>query len=79
MNPKPEKPQDLNMQQAMRMAASPAGQQLLAALQRQGGTDFQKAKDSVAAGNYDQAKQALSALMGSPEIQDLLRQLEKQS
>lgn len=68
-------PQNFSMQDAMRMANSPAGQQLIKLLQQQGGTDFQTAMSSAAKGNYEDAKQKLSSLMDSPEIRALLAQL----
>ncbi len=68
-------PQGDSMQQAMRLASSPAGRQLLALLQQQGGENFQKAMAAAAAGNYDQVKSTLSSLLSSPEAQELLRKL----
>lgn len=64
-----------SMQEAMRLASSPAGQQLIAMLQQQGGDDFKKAMDSAAVGNYDQVKHSLSSLLSTPEAQALLKQL----
>lgn len=75
MHNQSELPQDISMQQIMRIAASPAGQQLLSLLQRQGGDDFRAAMDSAAAGNYDQVKRSLSSLLSTPEAQELLKQL----
>ena len=75
MNKNAEFPQNFSMQDAMRLANTPAGQQLIKLLQQQGGADFQSAMSSAAQGNYDQAKKALSALMDSPEIMALLNQL----
>lgn len=63
------------MQEAMRLAKSPAGQQLLAMLQRSDTGEIQKAMDQAAAGDYAQAKQTMSSLLASPEIQKLLQQL----
>ena len=68
-------PQNFSMEQAMRMASSPAGQQLLALLQREGGVEFQQAMSKAAAGDYTQAKDALSSLLSSPEAKELLKQL----
>lgn len=68
-------PKNFSMQDAVRLAGTPAGQQLIKLLQQQGNVDFQAAMSSAAQGNYDQAKQALSSLMNSPEIMALLQQL----
>lgn len=64
-----------SMQDAMKIAASPAGQQLLSMLQRSGGNELQQAADLAAAGDYSQAKKLLSSLLANPEAQDLLSQL----
>ena len=63
------------IQEALRLANTPTGQQLLALLQKNGGDDLNKAMNSAAAGNYDQAKQTLSALLTDPEAKKLLEQL----
>lgn len=63
------------IQEALRLANTPAGQQLLALMQQKGGDDLNKAMSSAAAGNYDQAKQALSSLLADPEARKLLEQL----
>ena len=63
------------IQEALRLANTPTGQQLLALLQKNGGDDLNKAMNSAAAGNYDQAKQTLSALLTDPEAKKLLDQL----
>lgn len=66
---------DFSMQEAMRLAKSPAGQQLLAMLQNADTGQLQKAMNEASAGNYDQAKQTMSAIMSSPEIQELLKKM----
>lgn len=66
---------DNAFQDAMRMAQTPAGQQLIRMLQQSGGADIQQAMEKAASGDYSQAKQLLSALMQNPEAKELLRQL----
>ena len=66
---------DNAFQDAMRMAQTPAGQQLIRMLQESGGTDIQQAMEKAASGDYSQAKQILSALTHNPEARELLRQL----
>ena len=68
-------PAGLSSQDIMRMAASPAGQQLIALLRRQGGSNFQKAMANAASGNYADAKQVIESLMNDPQAQKLLKQL----
>lgn len=63
------------IQEALRLANTPTGQQLLTLLQKNGGSNLNAAMDHAAAGNYDQAKQALSALLSDPEAKKLLEQL----
>ena len=69
------KSQDFSIQQAMQLAQTPAGQQLIAYLQSQGGNQFQDAMSKAAAGDYTQAKAMISAMLSAPEAQKLLEQL----
>ena len=66
---------DNSFQEAMRMAQSPAGQQLIQMLQQNGSNELQQAMEKAAAGDYTQAKEILSALMHDPEAIKLLQQL----
>lgn len=75
MEPIQNFPNNLSMQELLRLAASPAGQQLIALLQKQAGSDFQNAMASAASGDYEPAKRAMEALMADPQAQKLLRQL----
>lgn len=63
------------IQEAMKLAQSPAGQQLIQLLQQTGGNDLQAAMEKAAAGDYSQAKQAITSLMNNPEAQKLLKQM----
>lgn len=65
----------LNMSELLRLAQSPAGRQLMALLQQNGGDELQTAMAKAASGDYSMAKQALSGLLSSPEAQALLKQL----
>ena len=69
--------ENFSMQDAMRLAKSDAGQQLLALLQRSNSTQLQQAADQAAAGNYDQVKETLSSFLESEEVRQLLRQMEE--
>lgn len=66
-----------DMSDILRLAQSPAGQQLIALLQKTGGTDLQNAVSKASAGDYAQARQSLSSLLSNPEVQALLKQLEE--
>lgn len=75
MEKNPNLPNHISMQEVLRMAATPAGQQLIAMLRQQGGSDFQTAMSSAASGDYTQAKRAVEKLMADPQAQKLLQQL----
>lgn len=62
----------------MRLAQSPAGQQLLSALQKSGGAELQRAMGKAAAGDYSQARKAISAFLATPEAKKLLKELESE-
>ena len=68
-----------DMSQLLKLARSPAGQQLLSLLQKSGGNELHSAVAQASAGNYDQARQALSALLSTPEARALLKQLEEET
>ena len=70
-----KKSEDFSMQEIMRLAKSPAGQQLLAMLQRSDSGQVQQAADLAAAGQYNQAAQALQGILSSPEAQALIKEL----
>lgn len=70
-----EQNSDFSMQEAMRLAQSPAGQQLIALLQQQNSAQLQNAIHAAATGDYQNAKNALSSLLNTPEAQELLQQL----
>lgn len=63
------------IQEAMRLAKSPAGQQLLQLLQKNGADELRQALSSYTSGDYAQAKQAISALLDTPDARKLLSQL----
>ena len=59
----------------LQLAQSPAGQQLIALLQRNGGGTLQEAISKASAGDYTQAQKTISALLDTPEAKELLQQL----
>ena len=61
----------------MKLAQSPAGQQLLAILKSNPNTNLSNIAATAAAGNLEEAKQQLSSALSSREAQELLKQLEK--
>ena len=75
MENRTELPGGIPMQEILRMAASPAGQQLIAMMRSQGGSELQQAMSNAAAGDYTQAKRAIEKLMTDPQAQKLLKEL----
>ena len=65
-----------NISELIRMAQTPAGQQLIALLQKQDSAQLQQAITYAVSGDYIRARTALSALLSSPEAQTLLQKLE---
>lgn len=70
-----KKSEDFSVQEAMRLAKSPAGQQLLALLQQQNSPALQQAAQQASQGDYTQASQTLQQLLTSEEAKRLLSQL----
>lgn len=65
-----------DLRQLMKLAQSPAGQQLLQLLRQQDGNALDAAVKKAASGDYAQAKEALAGFLNTPEAKALLRQLE---
>ena len=66
--------QEFSMQEAMRLAKSPAGQQLLAMLRQADSHQLQQAMTQVSSGDYTSAQTTIQSLLENPEIQKLLQQ-----
>lgn len=63
-------PQDIT-----RILGSPAGQQLLALLQQDGGATLRAAIGAATSGRTEEAKALLSPIMETPEAQRLIAQI----
>lgn len=74
----PKEPEKFSMQDAMRLANSPAGKALIELLNSDPKT-MEQAKKQADMGNYDQVKQTLSKVMQSPKVQQLLQEMERQN
>lgn len=68
---------DFSMQEAMRLANTEAGKQLIALFQQQHGAAFQNVMDSAKAGDMEQAKRSLASFMADPKTKALLRQMQE--
>ena len=66
-----------SMEDALHLASTPAGRELIALLQSAGGQDVEKAKQAAQRGDYTEAKNSLSELLKSQKVQQLLREMEK--
>lgn len=67
--------QQPDFQQVMALLRSPAGQQLLEYLKKNGGSAAQSAAAQASAGDLSGAQKTISPLLENPEIRALLRQL----
>ena len=75
MEHSPKLPNQPSMWDILRLAASPAGQQLFALMKKQGGEEFQKSMELAAKGDYTQIKRAIESTMTDPQAQKLLKEL----
>jgi hypothetical protein len=66
---------NLSMEEALRLAKSPAGQQLLALLQQSNPDAISQAMQQASRGDYSKVKETLTPLLTSQDVQSLLRQL----
>lgn len=71
--------QNFSAQDAMKLAKTQAGQQLIQLLQQQNSTQLQTAMDKARSGDYAQAKQALSNILNDPKARALLSQLGREN
>ena len=65
------------MQEALRLASSPAGQRLLELIKNTSGNTVETAREQAASGDFEQAKATLSQVLQSEEIKKLLREMGK--
>ena len=67
--------EDFSMQEALRLAQSPAGQQLLAMLRQQDAGQLRQAMEQASAGDLQSARKTVEAMLATPEMQKILGQL----
>ena len=72
-----KKSQEFSMKEALRLAQSPAGQQLQQLLQQADQQTLNSALSQAQQGNYEDAARQIRTLMSSPQAQALLKELEK--
>ena len=66
---------NFSMQDMMRLAGTPAGQELLNYLQQKNQKQLQTAIAHAVSGNMDQAKTLIAQLANDPQAQKLIKQL----
>ena len=71
-----KKSQEFSMKEALRLAQSPAGQQLQQLLQQADRQTLNEAVLKAQQGNYEDAVKQLRSIMSSPQAQALLKELE---
>ena len=69
---------DFSVQEALRLARSQTGQQLLSLLRSQNADALQQAMGQAAAGNYENAAATMAALLADPKASALLAQLGRE-
>lgn len=67
--------ENFSVQDAMRLAGTPAGQELLNLLRRGDSSELQQAAQLASEGNYAQAQKLLSGFLRDPEVQRLLSKM----
>ena len=72
-----KKSQEFSMKEALRLAKSPAGQQLQQLLQQADQETLNSVIEKAKQGDYEEATKQIRALMSSPQAQALLKELEK--
>lgn len=70
--------QGLSMAEAMKLAQSDAGKNMFAQLQKTHGATLQAAMQQAQAGDMEQVKQTLSAILSSPEGKTLMDTIRRQ-
>lgn len=71
--------EDFSMQDALRMAESPAGQQLLAMLRSRDAGQLQQVIDLAKAGDLAKASASIQSMLSSQQARELLKQMEENS
>ena len=71
--------ENFSMQDAMRIAKTDAGKELLKTLQQEKQTDLAAMQKDAAAGNYEQLKASVQTLLASDKVRALLEQIRRES
>lgn len=71
------KQENFSMQDAMRLANSPAGKELLALLKESSDGTVEQARKQAEHGDFEQVKKTLAEVMKNPNVQKLLEEMRK--
>lgn len=74
-----KKSEDFSVQEAMRLAKTPAGQQLLAMLRQENGDQLSQIMGMAQSGDMAGASNALKSILSDRDVQALLQKMEDQS
>lgn len=64
-----------SIREAMALAGSPAGQQLLKLLQQERGDELNQAMEKVSQGDFEDAKKLVASMLSNPQARELLKQM----
>ena len=67
--------ENFSVEEAMQLARSPAGQQLLSMLRNTDSALLQQVSDKASTGDYKEASRLLSSMLSSPEAKKLMQEL----
>ncbi len=68
-------PEGISLEEIMRLAKSPAGQQLIKALGSKDPQSLQNVIKNAKSGNLQQAKNGIASLMASEDMQKIMKDL----
>lgn len=74
-----KKSEDFSVEEAMRLAKTPAGQQLLAMLRQENSGQLSQIMSMAQTGDMAGASHALKRILSSKDAQALLKKMEEQS
>lgn len=72
-------PDNNTLQQVLKLAQSPAGQKLMAMLQSADQQTLSKARQQAADGDYATAKDTLSSMLHSAQMQQIIQEMRNQN
>ena len=72
-------PDNNTLQQVLKLAQSPAGQKLMAMLQSADQQTLSKARQQAADGDYTTAKDTLSSILHSAQMQQIIQEMRNQN